>query len=156
MRPQEGTNVCHRFRIRHGDGEIEESFKQAEVVVEETYRTASAQHVAMEPHVSVARWQDGRLEVWTGTQTPFNLRGDLAGIFRLPESQVRILCPPMGGAFGAKTFVRLEAIVACLARKAERPVKMVLSRYEEWLTLNRHPATIRVKLGARADGTFVA
>jgi CO/xanthine dehydrogenase Mo-binding subunit len=156
MRPQEGTNVCHRFRIRHGDGEIEESFKQAEVIVEETYRTASAQHVAMEPHISVARWQNGRLEVWTGTQTPFNLRSDLAGIFRLPESQVRILCPPMGGAFGAKTFVRLEAIVACLARKAGRPVKMVLSRYEEWLTLNRHPATIRVKLGARADGTFVA
>ncbi len=156
MRPQEGTNICHRFRIRHGGMDIEESFEQADVIVEETYRTAGAQHVAMEPHASVARWEDSRLEVWTGTQTPFNLRTDLAGIFRIPESQVRILCPPMGGAFGAKTFVRVEAIVACLARKAGCPVKMVLSRYEEWLTLNRHPATIRMKLGARTDGTLVA
>jgi CO/xanthine dehydrogenase Mo-binding subunit len=154
MRPQEGTNICHRFRIRHGD--IDEGFKQADVIVEETYRTASAQHVPMEPHAALARWEGGRLEVWTGTQTPFNLRMDLAGIFNIPEAQVRIICPPMGGAFGAKTFVRAEAIVACLARKAGRPVKIVLSRYEEWLTLNRHPATLHVKLGARANGTLVA
>jgi CO/xanthine dehydrogenase Mo-binding subunit len=154
IRPQEGSNICHRFRIRHGD--MEEGFEQAEVVVEETYRTPSAQHVPMEPHASVARWVGNRLEVWTGTQTPFNLRMDLAGIFHLPESQIRIISPPMGGAFGAKTFVRTEAIAACLARKANCPVKIVLSRYEEWLTLNRHPATIQVKLGARADGTLVA
>src|SRR5256886_17237995 len=81
---------------------------------------------------------------------------DLAGIFNIPESQIRIISPPMGGAFGAKTFVRTEAIAACLAQKAGRPVKVVLSRYEEWLTLNRHPATLQVKLGARADGTLVA
>ncbi|TME65686.1 MAG: xanthine dehydrogenase family protein molybdopterin-binding subunit [Chloroflexi bacterium] len=154
IRPQEGTNICHRFRIRHGD--MEEGFKQADVVVEETYRTPGAQHASMEPHASVARWQDGRLEVWTGTQTPFNLRMDLAGIFNISESQIRIISPPMGGAFGAKTFVRTEAIAACLAQKAGRPVKIVLSRYEEWLTLNRHPATLQVKLGARADGTLVA
>ena len=154
IRPQEGTNICHRFRIRHGD--MEEGFKQADVVVEETYRTPGAQHASMEPHASVARWQDGRLEVWTGTQTPFNLRMDLAGIFNISESQIRIISPPMGGAFGAKTFVRTEAIAACLAQKAGRPVKVVLSRYEEWLTLNRHPATLQVKLGARADGTLVA
>ncbi len=156
MRPQPGTNICHRFRIRHGGMDIEESFKQADVIVEETYRTASAQHAPMEPHAAVARWQGGRLEVWTGTQTPFNLRKDLAGIFHLPDDQVRIICPPMGGAFGAKTFVRVEAIAACLALKAGRPVKIVLSRYEEWVTLNRHPATLRVKLGARTDGTLVA
>jgi CO/xanthine dehydrogenase Mo-binding subunit len=154
IRPQEGTNICHRFRIRHGN--MEEGFEQAEVVVEETYLTPSAQHVPMEPHASVARWVGDRLEVWTGTQTTFNLRMDLAGIFHIPESQIRIISPPMGGAFGAKTFVRTEAIAACLARKANRPVKIILSRYEEWLTLNRHPATIQVKLGARADGTLVA
>jgi CO/xanthine dehydrogenase Mo-binding subunit len=154
MRPQQGTNICHRFRIRHGD--IEQGFAQADVIVEETYRTASAQHAAMEPHACTARWQDGRLEVWTGTQTPFNLRMELAGIFGLPEEQVRIICPPMGGAFGAKTFVRCEAIAAALARKAARPVKIVLERSEEWLTLNRHPATIRVRIGASRDGTLGA
>ena len=121
MRPQQGTNICHRFRIRHGN--IQEGFDKAEVIVEETYRTAGAQHAHMEPHASVAFWKGDRLEIWTGTQTPFNLRMDLAGIFGIPEAQIRIVCPPMGGAFGAKTFVRYEAIVACLARKAGRPLQ---------------------------------
>jgi CO/xanthine dehydrogenase Mo-binding subunit len=154
MRPQQGTNICHRFRIRHGD--VQKGFDEAEVIAEETYRTAGAQHAHMEPHATVAFWKGDRLEIWTGTQTPFNLRMDLAGIFGIPETQIRIVCPPMGGAFGAKTFVRYEAIVACLARKAGCPVKIVLDRNEEWLTLNRHPATLRIKLGARADGTLVA
>ncbi|MBV9278779.1 MAG: xanthine dehydrogenase family protein, partial [Chloroflexi bacterium] len=163
MRPIAGTNICHRFRIRHGDAAL--GFEQADVIVEETYHVAGAQHAPMEPHATLARWtpapgpdaegQD-RLEIWTGTQTPFNLRMDLAGIFGIPEDRIRIVCPPMGGSFGAKTFVRLEAIVACLARKAGRPVKAVLDRNEEWLTLNRHPATIRVAVGAKRDGTLVA
>ncbi len=154
IRPQQGTNVCHRFHLRQGD--VEAGFAEADVVVEETFRTAGAQHAHMEPHASVARWEDGRLHVWTGTQTPFNLRSDLAGIFGIDEDRIRIVCPPMGGAFGAKTFVRLEAIVACLAQKAGRPVRAVLERNEEWLTLNRHPAVIRVRLGALADGTLLA
>jgi CO/xanthine dehydrogenase Mo-binding subunit len=154
IRPQQGTNVCHRFRLRQGD--VEAGFAEADVVVEETFRTAGAQHAHMEPHASVAHWEDGRLHIWTGTQTPFNLRTDLAGIFGIDEDRIRIVCPPMGGAFGAKTFVRLEAIVACLAQKAGRPVRAILERNEEWLTLNRHPAVIRVRLGARADGTLLA
>jgi CO/xanthine dehydrogenase Mo-binding subunit len=154
MRPQPGTNICHRFRVRHGDPEA--AFEECDVVVEETYRTAGAQHAHMEPHASTARWHGDRLEVWTGTQTPYNLRSDLARIFRMDPEWIRIVAPPMGGAFGAKTFVRLEGIVAALARKAGRPVKCVLARAEEWQTLNRHPAVVRVRLGAKADGTIVA
>ena len=154
IRPQRGTNVCHRFRIRHGD--VDTGFQEADVIVEETYRTASAQHAHMEPHAALARWEGERLELWTGTQTPFNLRMDLAGLFGIPEERIRVVSLPMGGAFGAKTFVRVEAVVACLARKAGRPVRCVLGRDEEWLTLNRHPATVRIKLGARRDGTLVA
>ena len=155
IRPQPGTNVCHHFRLRHGDTDA--GFAEADAVVEETYRTAGAQHVAMEPHAAVARWEEeGSLTVWTGTQTPFNVREDLARVFGLEPERVRVVCPPMGGAFGAKTFLRIEAIAAALARKAGRPVSLVLTRAEEWQTLNRHPATIAVKLGARADGTLVA
>ncbi len=154
IRPRQGTNVCHRFRVRHGD--IEAGFREADVVVEETYRTAGAQHAPMEPHAALARWDGDRLEVTTGTQTPFNMRMDLAGVFGIPEDRVRVLSPTMGGSFGAKTFVRTEAIAAALARKAGRPVKIVLGRDEEWLTLNRHPATIRVRIGAKRDGTLVA
>lgn len=154
LRPQQGTNVCHRFRLRHGDADA--GFAEADAVVEETYRVAGAQHVAMELHSCVARWEGGRLEVWTGTQTLFNLREELARIFGLPLERVRVVAPPMGSSFGAKTFLRTEAIAAALARKAERPVKLVLPRNETWLTLNRHPAVVRVRLGARADGTLVA
>jgi CO/xanthine dehydrogenase Mo-binding subunit len=154
MRPQQGTNVCHRFRIVHGN--VEAGFAGADVVVEETYRTAAAQHAPMEPHACLATWDGDRLELRTGTHTPFNVRSDVAGVFGLPEEDVRIVCPPMGGSFGAKTFVHLEAITAALARKAGRPVRCVLPRNEEWLTNNRHPSLIRVRIGARADGTIVA
>jgi CO/xanthine dehydrogenase Mo-binding subunit len=154
LRPQPGTNVCHRFSIRHGD--VEAGFAEADVIVERTYRTAGAQHAHMEPHACVARWSGDELELWTGTQTPFNVRSDLAHAFGILEERIRLVSLPMGGSFGAKTFVRLEAIAAALARKARRPVKLVLPRSEEWQTLNRHPAAIAVRLGARADGTLVA
>src|SRR5215203_5027272 len=154
IRPQQGTNTCHLFRLRHGDVEV--GFEEADVVVEETYHTAGATHAPMEPHAAVARWDGHQLEVTTGTQTPFNMRMDLAGLFGIEEEKVRIISPPMGGSFGAKTFVRTEAIAAGLARKAGRSVKVVLGRDEMWMTLNRHPATVRVKIGAKGDGTLVA
>jgi CO/xanthine dehydrogenase Mo-binding subunit len=94
--------------------------------------------------------------VITGTQTPFNVRRDLAALFRMPEEMVRVVVAPMGGSFGAKTFMRLEAVTAALARKARRPVRAVLTRAEEFVTINRHPARFRIRLGAARDGTFVA
>ena len=154
VRPLPGTNVCHRFRLVSGDAA--RAMAEADVVVSEAFRTPSAAHVPMEPHAAVGEWEDGRLTLWTGTQTPFNMRADLAGLFGLAPEDVRIVVPMMGGSFGAKTFVRTEAIVAALARKAGRPVKAVLDRTEEFLTLNRHPATMRVRLGATRDGTLVA
>jgi CO/xanthine dehydrogenase Mo-binding subunit len=154
VRPIEGTNVCHRFRIRRGD--VARGFEDAEVVVEETFRVAGAAHAPMEPHAAVAEWDDGRLTLWSGTQTPFNVRSDLAGCFAVREEDIRVIAPHMGGSFGAKTFVRLEALVAALARKAGKAVKAVLDRGEEFVTLNRHPAVVRVRIGARRDGTLTA
>ena len=154
IRPEQGTNVCHRFRIVSGD--VEAGLSESDVVVEQTFRTAAAQHAPMEPHACLARWEAGRLELWTGTHTPFNVREDVARVFGLPEDAVRVVVPAIGGSFGAKTFVHLEAITAALARKAGRPVRCVLGRSEEWLTNNRHPALLRIAIGARADGTLVA
>jgi CO/xanthine dehydrogenase Mo-binding subunit len=154
LRPQPGTNVCHRFRIR--DGDVEAALAGADVVVEETFMTAAAQQAPMEPHACLARWEGGRLEVQTGSQTPFNLREELAVVFGIQREQVRVVCPPMGGSFGAKTFLRTEAVAAALARKAGQPVKLVLPRDEEWQTINRHPAVVKVKLGAKTDGTLLA
>jgi CO/xanthine dehydrogenase Mo-binding subunit len=154
VRPLAGTNVCHRFRLLHGD--LETGFADADVVVQQAFRTPSAAHAPMEPHAAVAEWQDGRLTIWTGTQTPFNLRADLSVAFGIEEEHIRVVGSAMGGSFGAKTFVRHEAPLAALARKAERPVKVVLDRTEEFVTLNRHPSVIRVRIGAKHDGTLVA
>ena len=154
MRPIAATNVSHRSRLVSGRGEA--GFDEAAVVVEGEWTTASAQHSPMEPHACVADWQDGRLTVWTGTQTPFNLRRELAGSFGLGERDVRVVSLPMGGSFGAKTFTRIEAIAAGLARRAGAPVKIVLSRDELFVTLNRHPTRSRVRLGATHEGRFVA
>jgi CO/xanthine dehydrogenase Mo-binding subunit len=154
VRPLAGTNVCHRFRIRHGD--VAAGFEAADVVVQRAFRTPGAAHAPMEPHAALAEWEGDRLTLWTGTQTPFNTRADIAHAFGLHEADVRVVAPPMGGSFGAKTFVRLEALVAALARKAGRPVKATLDRTEEFLCLNRHPATLRVRIGATRDGTLVA
>ena len=154
VRPLSGTNVCHRFRLSHGDTAA--GFAQADVVVQQAFRTPSAAHAPMEPHAAIAEWTDGRLTVWTGTQTPFNLRADLAVAFGIDEQRVRVVGAPMGGSFGAKTFTRHEAPLAALARKAGRPVKIVLHRTEEFVTLNRHPSVIRVRVGATRDGVLVA
>ena len=153
LRP-DGRNVCHRFRLRSGEGK--DGFAGADVVLEETFEVAGAAHAAMEPHATLAYWEHGRLHVITGTQTPFNVRRDLAALFRIQEEKVRVVVAPMGGSFGAKTFMRLEAVTAALARKAGRPVRAVLTRAEEFVTLNRHPARFHIRLGAARDGTFVA
>lgn len=173
MRPQDGTNVCHRFRIRtpalqgrdepaiqlDREGEpdlLADAFAEADVILEEVFHTPAASHVPMEPHATIAQWVDGRLEVLTGTQTPFNMRQDLAGIFGLANEEVRVMVPPMGGAFGAKTFIRIEAITAVAAKLIGRPVRATLDRDEIFTEVTRHPATVRVRLGAKTDGTFVA
>jgi CO/xanthine dehydrogenase Mo-binding subunit len=153
LRP-DGRNICHRFRLRSGLGH--DGFEGADVVVEESFSIAGAAHVAMEPHATLAYWQEDRLHVITGTQTPFNTRRDLAALFRISEEKIRVVVAPMGGSFGAKTFMRLEPITAALARKARRPVRAVLSRAEEFVTVNRHPAQFRIRLGASRDGVFVA
>jgi CO/xanthine dehydrogenase Mo-binding subunit len=154
MRPLAGSNVSHRFHLVSGRGEA--GFDEADVVVEGEWTTASAQHAPLEPHACVAAWREGRLAIWTGTQTPFNVRRELAGTFGLAEEDVRVVALPTGGSFGAKTFTRIEAIAAALARRAGAPVKVVLSREELFLTLNRHPTRSRVRLGATREGRFVA
>ncbi|MCI1262699.1 MAG: xanthine dehydrogenase family protein molybdopterin-binding subunit [Tetrasphaera jenkinsii] len=173
MRPQDGTNVCHRFRIRtpslqgrdeppvvasldDDDEALADLFEGAEVVIDEVFYTPAAAHVPMEPHATTAQWVGDRLEVVTGTQTPFNMRQDLATIFGLATDDVRVIVPPMGGAFGAKTFIRTEALTAAAARVVRRPVRCVLDRDEVFNEVTRHPSTVRVKIGAKRDGTFVA
>ena len=155
MRPQPHTNIAHRFRIRHGD--IAQGFAEADVVLEDTFRTPAAAHCAMEPHVCVAHFETpDKLVIYSATQTPFNMRDALAAMFSLPKENVRVIVKTLGGSYGSKTFPRVEPIAAALSRKTGRPVKLVLRRDEEFVTLNRHPVVATVKMGVKRTGEITA
>lgn len=155
MRPQPNTNIAHRFRIRHG--EVEQGFAEADVILEEMFRTPSAAHCAMEPHVCVAHFETpDKLVIYTATQTPFNMRDALAAMFSLPKENVQVIVRTLGGSYGSKTFPRIEPIAAALARKSGRPVKLVLRRDEEFVTLNRHPVVATIKMGVKRTGEITA
>lgn len=150
---QEG-NVCNKFQLRKGRGLA--GFDEADRVFEHEFASPGVQHVSMEPHACVAVFEGDRLTVTTSTQTPYAVRDALAFMFALKASQVRVVVPPLGGGFGGKTYAKVEPIAAVLARKTRRPVKVVLSREEEFATNRKHAAVVRLRTGVRADGTLVA
>jgi CO/xanthine dehydrogenase Mo-binding subunit len=104
----------------------------------------------------VARWEDDQLTVWSATQNPYFVRDQLAAIFRVPPERVRVIVYTLGGGYGSKTYARMEPLAAVLAWKARRPVKVVLTRAEEFVTTTKHEARVRIKSGVRRDGTLVA
>ncbi len=148
-------NIFKHAKLRHGD--IEAGFAQADEIFEDTFTSPAAQQTSLEPHAAIAQWDGERLTVWAGTQAPFAVRRVLAEIFQVAQEDVRVIVPPLGGGYGGKGGVRIEPIVAALARKTNgRPVKIVLSRAEEFVTVTKHAATITLKTGVRRDGTFTA
>lgn len=155
LKPIEGTNVCTHFKLRKGD--IEQGFAECAHVFEDTFVLPTTQHVALEPHGCVAAFQpDGRLHLWSTTQNPFVVRTQLSNIFKLPVSKIRIIVPYLGGGYGSKVYPKVEPLTVALARKAGRPVRLLLSREEVFYTVTKHAAVIRMKTGVKADGAFHA
>lgn len=154
-RLHDGANRMADYSIRHGD--LQEGFAAADVVLDAVYTTPPLQHAPLEPHCVLARTEpNGRIVVESSTQTPHAVRRQLAEIFGVPISQVRVTVPTLGGAFGSKCYTELEPLAVLLARKARRPVKLVLSRSEEFLTAQRQGARFHLKSGATRDGRLVA
>ncbi|NMH96828.1 xanthine dehydrogenase family protein [Pseudonocardia sp. K10HN5] len=147
-------NVCTKFQLRSGD--VEAGFAAADHVFENTYHSPAVQHVTMEPHVVLAHFEGERLTVTSSTQAPYAVRDTLAEMFGVASSKVRVIVPPIGGGYGGKTYAKFEPVTAALAWKARRPVKLVLPRDEEFLSLTKHAATIRMRTGVSADGTLLA
>jgi CO/xanthine dehydrogenase Mo-binding subunit len=143
-------------RVEQEWGNVEQGFRQADLVVEEEYRCPGVQHVPFEPHVAIASFEGSKLTVLSSTQTPHVVRAQLAEIFRLPLTHVRVVVKTLGGGYGAKCYPKIEPIAALLAWKARRPVKLVLERAEDFLATCRAEAVIRLKTGVRHDGTLVA
>ena len=155
LRPRQGTNYLNEFVLRHGD--CDAAFAEADHVFEDEFRTAGTQHVPMETHVVLAdATSDREIVVHSSTQTPYLVRGTLARIFGVPEARVRVIVPTLGGGYGAKTYPKLEPLVSVLSRRAGAPVKLVLTRDEEFVTVKNHESLIRIKTGVTADGKLLA
>ena len=153
-RSKANSNIAHLFTQRKGD--VEQGFREADLVVEHTYVSPPTEHVALEPHVAVAQVRDGQVAVWMSSQNPSVVQGQIAEIFRLPLADVRIVVSTLGGGYGGKLNAQLAPIASLLAWKANRPVKVVLRRGEDFLITSQHGAKIRLKTGVKRDGTLVA
>src|SRR5450759_1018311 len=124
---------------------------------EASYRIPYIAHTPLEPRAAVAEWQDGKLTVWTGTQRPFGVRTELAEAFRIPEDRVRVILPDMGSGYGGKHTGEAAIEAGRLAKAANRPVKLVWTRAEEFTWAYFRPAgVIDIKSGVDAAGRIVA
>ena len=151
---QTESNICSFYHVEQGD--VTSAFADADEVFEDVYTTPMIQHGHIEPHAAIAYWESsGRLVVHTSTQNPSVIRTQLAELFGLPETSVRVIVPYVGGGYGAKTYPKLEPLIAALARKAHRPVELTLTREEVFMTAVRHAAVVTIKTGVRRDGTIV-
>ncbi|MCU0522279.1 MAG: xanthine dehydrogenase family protein molybdopterin-binding subunit [Anaerolineae bacterium] len=156
------TNVASHFQELKGNPEA--GFAAADVIVEREFRTTMVHQGYIEPHASTAVWadaaqraDDGSLTVYATTQGSFAVRDHLVELLKLPMSKVRVVPMEVGGAFGGKNSSFVDTVAALLARKARRPVKIVMSRYETFLgTGPSSGSVIRVKMGATKAGKITA
>ncbi|MGB9868022.1 MAG: xanthine dehydrogenase family protein molybdopterin-binding subunit [Bacillota bacterium] len=150
------TNVPSHLKIRFGD--VEKGFAEADLVIEERYTTQFVEHAHIEPHAQLAYYDPtGKLTVWSTVQRPFLIAADLGKVLKMPLSKIRVITPCIGGGFGGKNEMTTEAIIALLAMKTGRPVKIVFTREEEFTaTTCRHPYVMFYKTGVKRDGTITA
>jgi CO/xanthine dehydrogenase Mo-binding subunit len=149
-----GGNRLIEWRMHRGD--VEAALAEADVVVEETYRTTHVDHAYLEPEAGVG-WidSDGVVTLRVSTQVIEHSR-ELAQILELPQTKVRVIATYMGGGFGGKEDMTVEPYLALLVWKTERPVKMVWSRQESILARQkRHPFAMRYRTGATRDGRVI-
>jgi isoquinoline 1-oxidoreductase len=138
-------------------GSIEAGLADAEVKLQAAYTIAYIAHAPLEPRAAVAQWEGPKLTVWTGTQRPFGVRGELSEAFGVPEENVRVIVPDTGAGYGGKHSGEAAIEAARLARAAQRPVKLVWSREEEFTWAYFRPAgVVEISSGARKDGTLTA
>ena len=144
-------------RFRHQKGSLEEGLTAAAHHLETTHNVAYIAHAPLEPRAAVVQWTEGKLTVWTGTQRPFANRDELASVFHIPESSVRVIVPDTGAAYGGKHTSDAAIEAARLAKAAGKPVKVVWTREEEFTWAYFRPAgVIEVKSGISKDGKLTA
>ena len=149
-------NVLWQCRLE--EGKIDSAWSQCDVIVEDVFETAAQHHMYMEPCGALAEIdRGGRLTIWSSCQSVHLVQQRVAEWLSIPMGRIRALAPKIGGGFGAKGGLHVQHLAAALALKTGRPVKMVLSRVEDFeIVRSRHPARVIMKTGARKDGTLLA
>lgn len=151
-----GGNVATHSSIEMGD--VEKAMASADVVISSRYIADASHAVPIEPRAVIAQWEGDKVTIWTSTQVPYDARDGVCETLELPSNKVRIIVPHLGGGFGGKCGFHFEAHVAALARAAKRPVKLVFSRWEEFVAPDRRREgmIIDVTTGVMRNGTIVA
>jgi xanthine dehydrogenase molybdenum-binding subunit len=155
------NDIGHGNLLKHiqvDKGDVERGLAEADVVIEREYHTPTYEHAFLEPECAIGRvTENGRIEVYVGSQIPYEDRRQIAASLDLPESQVRVIGTLIGGGFGGKEDIAGQIHVALLARATGRPVKMLYSRHESLIFHpKRHATIIRLKTAAKKDGTLTA
>jgi CO/xanthine dehydrogenase Mo-binding subunit len=155
--PQPGTNISNHFKIRKGD--VDSAWEKCAVVIERRYRIPHIQHVPIEPHVAIAKVDEtGEITLWGSSQSPFAQRNLIAQTMGISQNKVRVIAPFVGGGFGCKAGVSMEALAVAIATKVKgRPVKLLLTREEEFFTaFVRQGLVAYFKLGCDEHGRLLA
>jgi carbon-monoxide dehydrogenase large subunit len=156
INPQAGTNISHIRKIRKGD--IEKGFEEADFVLEDEYYVPHVAHACIEPHVSIARYDyTGRFTMWNATQSPHTQRHIMANALGIPHKDIRIIAPYIGGGFGGKAGISMEALTVACQKVPGHPVKLRWSREEEFHnTSQRQELRATIKMGVKKNGKIVA
>jgi len=142
------SNICYHFKLRLGD--VDKAFGEADRVFEDTFSSPPAQHMPMEPHVTLAYLDEAqRINIWTASQTPSYVRTEIANTFGVPMNRVRVRIPYLGGGYGAKLYAKLEPLVTALALLTEKPVRYALTREEEFLTITKHKVVAKIRTSVK-------
>ena len=154
LKGRTNTNVALDFHLRRGDAPA--AMKQAHRVFQHRFRTQQVMHTPLEPLVSVAESTESSLTVHTASQSPSFVRIELARLLGWPENRVRVRVPFLGGGFGAKLYIKLEALVSVLSLITGKPVKISLTMEEQFFTITKHASTFDIRTGVSQDGRIVA
>ncbi|HEV8721460.1 MAG TPA: molybdopterin cofactor-binding domain-containing protein [Candidatus Binatia bacterium] len=148
------SNVCYHFKLRTGD--VEKAFAEADRVFEDWFSSPPAQHMPMEPHVTLVYVDEHeRINVWTASQSPSYVRTELSSTFGIPMNRIRVRVPYLGGGYGAKLYAKLEPLVTVLALITKKPVRYALTREEEFLTITKHKVVTKIRTAIK-DGAITA
>jgi CO/xanthine dehydrogenase Mo-binding subunit len=154
LKGRKGTNTALEFKLRRGD--VDKAFAAAAHIFEHSFRTQKVLHLALEPFASIADWKETGVTIISASQGPSFVRTEIARLLGWPENRVRIKVPYLGGGFGGKLYIKLEALATALSMIVRRPVKVALSMEEQFYTITKHPSTFRIKTGVDQSGRITA